>query len=143
MMYCTTTSCVSLPALRPHTLHYQHWGIRGLQVQSHGSKCVLTVSLWLSLGRESLGRNALAHIPFSQQTSPAPTPTCPSGWPGPARCCCLGPQVSQPRAAGPCSAAPGRAPPWPPRLNTTPARSRGARVRQSRSRHCLSWRASL
>lgn len=68
---------------------------------------------------------ALTNIPFSQRPSLARLPICPSGWQGPAPCCCLDPRASRRAAGDPCSAAPDTAPPSPPRRNTTPARHNG------------------
>lgn len=99
-------------------------GIRGLQVQSHGSSACQQS---LSLGLEAVNDWALANIPFSQRPSPARIPTCPSGLRGPAQCCCRDPRASWWAADDPCSAAPGRAPPSPPRQNTTPERNNGRR----------------
>ena len=97
--------------------------------QSHSSSvCQRSLSgtwSWISA--------SLNAVPFSQQPSPAPPPISPSGWRGPAPCCCPDPRALWRGAADPCSSAPDTAPPSPRRQNTTPARNN-----ETRGERCFS-----
>lgn len=101
----------------------------------------LNLKLWIIRLREITDS-----IPFFQQPSPAPIPTSPSGWWGPALCCCLDPRASSWAAGDPCSTAPDTAPLLPPGQNTTPARQhtqwheeKDAFIKQTK----LQWKAAL
>lgn len=125
VIYSATTSCVCPCQHSVLTPFIIGTGIRGFQLRSHGSSACqrsLTEPHWWIIKLRAVKSHSLTPIPFFQRPFPARLPISPSGWQGPALCCCRDPRASSWAAGDPCLAAPDTAPPSPPRQNTTPAR---------------------